>query len=172
MQDRIRQLLERDDELYYTKYINNVEGDHMVAMKEGLDTVPELLAPLTEEQWNFRYAPTKWTIKQVLLHIIDTERIFSYRALRLARHDKTPMAGFDQDQYMTEVKADLRSPQSILEEFDIVRKSTIIMFENFTDDMLLHMGIASDLPMTTLSIGFIIPGHERHHMRIVRDKYL
>ncbi|MDH3652238.1 MAG: DinB family protein, partial [Saprospiraceae bacterium] len=112
-----------------------------------------------------------WTVKELLLHMIDTERIFAYRALRIARSDLTPMAGFDQDDYVPYSNANERSSTSIVSEYSAVRQATIQLFKNFTDAMYAKCGTASERPFTPLALGFIIAGHEIHHLRILMEKY-
>ena len=107
-----------------------------------------------------------------MLHIIDTERVFAYRAMRVARNDKTPMPGFEQDDYVPNSNASQRSASSVIEEYAALRNSTIQLFQNFSEDQLNRIGTASGFPISTLALGFILAGHEAHHMRIIREKYL
>jgi hypothetical protein len=108
----------------------------------------------------------------VILHIIDTERIFAYRALRFSRNDQTPLAGFEQDEYIPFLDIQHRSPHSLIEEYKDNRKATITMFKYFSDEMMLRQGYAAGNPLTPLAIGFIIAGHEIHHLEIVKERYL
>ena len=158
---------------YYNTYISKVESENFFEeLKKSCQLTCQLLPSLTHDQWNYRYAPGKWSIKEVLLHIIDTERIFAYRALRIARNDMTPIEGFEQDEYIPFLEADHRTPSSIIDEYRAVRKSTLELFRNFTEDMLSRVGTASERPFTPLAIGFIIAGHEIHHLNIITDRYL
>ena len=158
---------------YYKLYINKVAGDdYLKAMEETMHDTLALLTSLEDAKWDYRYAEGKWSIKEVLLHLIDTERIMTYRALRMARNDKTPLPGFEQDDYIPFVDADQRSPQSILDEYQAVRKATIEMFRYFNDDMLSRLGTASGNPFTPRALGFVIAGHDIHHMSIIRERYL
>lgn len=172
MERELRRPLE-DDDLPFTNYIRQVPGiDFMSVLQENLASTIEMMKGWNPDQWNHRYATEKWSLKEVLLHIIDTERIFSYRALRIARHDQTPLAGFEQDDYIAYLHADQRSPSSIIEEYEATRKSTLALFKNFSDEVFLYTGVAGGNPLSVLSIGFIIAGHEIHHLRIVNERYL
>lgn len=117
------------------------------------------------------YAPGKWTIKDILQHCIDTERILSYRALRIARNDRTPLAGFEEEDYARYTSATERSVVDLLDELAVVRKSSILLFRNFSNEMLLRQGTASGRSLTVLALGFTIAGHVLHHLRIVEERY-
>lgn len=121
---------------------------------------------------NFSYAQGKWTIAEVLIHLMDTERIFQYRALRFARNDKTELQGFDQDSYVPESQAPNRSRNDILEEFIAIRKSSIALFASLNDEMLLRSGLASGAKMSVRALGFVICGHQVHHFNILQERYL
>ena len=173
MEKEIRRPLQHENAAFYTTYIDKVEGaDAFKVMKDNLATTTSFLKSLTLDTWNHRYAPEKWNVKEVMLHVIDTERIFAYRALRFARNDQTPLAGFDQDAYVPCSGAETRSPDSIIEEYAAVRLATIALYKNFTNDMMVKMGTASNNPFSTLALSFIIVGHENHHLQILRERYL
>ena len=121
---------------------------------------------------NYKYAKDKWSIKELLLHIIDTERVFAYRALRFAREDKTDLPGFEQDDYVITSDANTRSKASLLNEYNFQRASTIALFSSFNDSMLMKIGMAGGNPMSVRAIGFITSGHEVHHCNILRERYL
>lgn len=121
---------------------------------------------------NKTYAPGKWTIKEILQHIIDTERVFNYRALRFSRKDKTPLAGFEHDEYVMNSAAEAKNISSLLQDFESSRRSTISLFHSFTDEMLMETGIASGKQLSVAAIGFTIAGHFLHHMNIIRQKYI
>ena len=120
----------------------------------------------------YRYAEGKWTIKEVLVHIIDDERIYAYRALRFARNDKTELPGFDQDPYAFYSNANVRSIESIIEEYEAVRMSTITLFNGFSDDVMLRSGVANNNEVTVRALGYHIAGHELHHLNILKNRYL
>lgn len=158
---------------YFKKYTHLVEGVNPIEAieQEAVETVA-LLRSLTADQWMHRYAEGKWTIKEVILHLSDTERIMTYRALRIARNDQTPLPGFEQDDYMPYCEANTRTPDSLIREFQAVRAASIELFKNFSADMWGRVGTASNNPVSTLALAFIVAGHELHHMKIVRERYL
>ena len=158
---------------YYKTYISKVVGDNFLSVLEML--VPKtvaLLSSLDDAKWNYRYADGKWSIKEVMMHVIDTERIMAYRALRIARNDKTPMPGFDQDDYIPFTDTENRSPGSIIAEYKAVRRATIELYKYFSDEMMSRVGTASGNPFTPRALGYVIAGHELHHLSILRERYL
>ena len=168
-----RRPLNTEFEGYSETYISRIQGTDICEVLAKQHTeYGGLYAKFTDEQWNFRYAPDKWTIKDVILHIIDTERIFAYRALRIGRGDQTALPGFDQDTYADHANATTRTGSSILEEYQIVRQSTIHLFANMSDEDCIREGKASQLLMTPLGTAYMIAGHEDHHMSILKERYL
>lgn len=158
---------------YFKHYISLVEEDDLQkALKSSFKRVKHLVKNLSEEQGNFAYAKKKWTIKELLVHIMDTERIFCERALRFARKDKTALPGFDHDVFVKYSGANERTLKDILKEYKTNRKSTLVLFSSFTPEMLERGGTANGNKMTVLSIGYIISGHELHHLNILKEKYL
>lgn len=173
MNTTLKRPLPQESNNYYKKYVEQVDGnDFLYVLKMLLPKTVTLLNSLDAAKWNYRYAADKWSIKEVMLHILDTERIMAYRALRIARNDKTPMPGFEQDDYIPFTDVGNRSPQSIIEEYTAVRKATISMFQYFNDEMLGRVGTASGNPFTPRALGYIIAGHELHHLQIVKERYL
>jgi len=157
---------------YSRTYISKVEGyDFLSVLNKSLAKNLAKLQTLSAEQWNHKYAPDKWTIKEVLIHILDTERIFAYRALRISRNDKTPLQGFEQNDYVPFYEANDRSIDSLLEEYELLRRSTISLFKNMSNEMLDRLGTASGGPCSVLALGFMIAGHEIHHWEILKDRY-
>lgn len=124
------------------------------------------------DKHDYAYAEGKWKIKDIIQHLIDCERIFSYRALRFSRNDVTPLPGFDEDSYALEAKGNNRTIMSLLTEFSAVRHSTLLLFKDFTNDELLRFGTASNNQVSVRAIGFIIIGHQNHHQRIFEERYL
>ena len=158
---------------YYGKYISLVaEGDILATLRTQLEETLRLLEGISETQANFRYAPDKWSIKQLLGHLIDGERIFAYRALRFARNDSTPLQGFDQDQYVTNATFDDCRLSGLASEFAHVRRATISLLEHLDDAAWKRVGSANDSEVSVRAIAHIIAGHELHHMGIVRSRYL
>ncbi|HLT33946.1 MAG TPA: DinB family protein [Aquaticitalea sp.] len=157
---------------YYQTYIDNTAALRLDSMRQNFDHQLAFLQDIPAEKQAYRYAADKWTVKEVVLHMIDTERIFAYRALRIARQDKTPLAGFDQDQYVAPSKANERTLNSLLKEYITVKSGTITLFESFDHQMLMQIGTASDFPISVRALGFIIMGHENHHCDVLRERYL
>lgn len=124
------------------------------------------------DKFDYRYAEGKWTIKEIIQHIIDTERILAYRALRISRNDSTPLPGFDENSYADNTAANTRSLQEVLTELSAVRHSNLLLFKSFSKEQLLSRGIASDQPISVRALGFMIIGHQKHHQNIFQEKYL
>ena len=158
---------------YYAKYISLVTGDDLIeTLDHQLSDSLAMLCRISEAKSLHRYAPGKWTIKELLGHLIDSERIFSYRALRFARNDHTPLSGFDQDPYVTAANFDSRPWSELVAEFEHVRRSTILLFRGLTPESEARFGVANNAPITVRALGYVIAGHELHHMGILREKYL
>jgi uncharacterized damage-inducible protein DinB len=158
---------------YYRNYISLVEeNDLFSALENAVDRSLTFWSDLTEEQGNYRYAEGKWSIKELLQHIIDTERIFSYRALAFARGEQTPLPGYDENQYADNCMAGSRSLKEMVHELAMVRKSTIALFKSFDESILENIGKASGSNLSVRAAGFIIVGHEIHHMNVVKERYL
>jgi hypothetical protein len=156
---------------YYGKYVSLVpEGDILVTLgRQSLETVA-LLAP-REAVGDSRYAPGKWSVKESVGHLIDTERVFSYRALRIARNDKTPLAGFEQDDYVKYGPFAQLSLSTLLEEFTLVRKATVALFRALDETAWTRRGVASNNEVTVRALAYMIAGHELHHRRIFQERY-
>lgn len=159
---------------YACMYIDLLPDDGLLLkhLKDNLDMVKALVSSLPEEKWNYRYAPDKWTIKEVLVHIIDDERIYAYRALCFARNENTPLPGFEQDEYVLYSNANERSIGNIMEEYEAVRLATIALFNGFDQTALLRQGVANKNKATVRALGYHIAGHELHHINIIKEKYL
>ncbi len=156
---------------YYDKYISLVpEGDILVVLEKQL---PVTLAQLarSESDGDFRYAPGKWTAKESLGHVIDAERVFSYRAMRISRNDKTPLAGFEQDDYVKYGPFGHCTLASLVEEFASVRKATLSLFRALDEAAWTRRGTASNYEVTVRALAYMIAGHELHHRRIFQEKY-
>jgi hypothetical protein len=158
---------------YYGKYISLVEADDIVnALTTQGNETTALLSKLTESQGNHRYAPDKWSVKQVLGHLTDSERIFAYRALRIARNDSKPLQGFEQDDYVRYGGFDDLSLHVLVEDFWAVRRATVFLFAHLTADASLRRGVANDNEISVRALAWIIAGHELHHRGILKEKYL
>jgi uncharacterized damage-inducible protein DinB len=127
---------------------------------------------LPMDKFDYRYAEGKWTIKEIIQHIIDTERIFAYRALRISRNDSTPLPGFDENYFAQNTNGNSRSIQDLLMELSAVRHSSLLLFKSFSEEQLLREGIASDHPITVRAIGFMLIGHQKQHQKVFGERYL
>jgi uncharacterized damage-inducible protein DinB len=158
---------------YYGKYTSRVKSDNIVKTLEAQAQQSEaVFGALTEAQSSFRYAPDKWSIRQMLGHVIDAERIFSYRALRIARGDKTPIEGFEQDDYVRNAPFERCTLAELLDEFAVVRRATVLLFRSLPADAWVRRGIASNNEVTVRALAYIIAGHELHHTAVLNEKYL
>ncbi len=158
---------------YFLRYIDQVEEDDlMTAFQNQSVAAAAFLDSIPAEKRLFRYAEGKWSIQEVLLHMIDTERIFAYRALCFARKETQALPGFDENLYADNSNADNRDWDNLVEEFKAVRKSTEILFASFTEEQLQAQGVASGNPNYVLALGFIAVGHINHHVKVVKERYL
>ncbi len=158
---------------YYRSYIEQVNGDDaLMTLEVQLSDTPRFIERFPLEKANYRYAENKWTPKEIFLHLLDAERVFAYRALRIARGDETPMPGFDQDQYVPESNAAKRSLESIAEEYIAVRNATLQLLRYLNADQLLRKGVANNSPVSVRALAYIIAGHENHHLGVIRERYL
>ena len=157
---------------YYGRYISLVPDSEILALlrQQANDTL-NLLKSRTESDGNLRYAPDKWTVKEMLGHLTDSERVFAYRALRIARGDQTPMEGFEQDDWVRDGLFERRSLADLTEEFRSVRAATLSLFQNFSDEVWMRTGTANNNTVSVRALAYIIAGHELHHRRILREKY-
>lgn len=157
---------------FYANYIAKVQENDIVAALETQRLQMTLLfAARSEREGNFRYAPDKWTVKEVLGHITDSERIFAYRALRIARGDQTPLSGFEQDDYVRTGGFGERSLTDLAEEFTYVRASSVALFRPLEKDAWMRRGSANKAEVTVRALAFIIAGHELHHRAILEERY-
>ncbi len=156
----------------YSPYIDTVKGDVMEALQEQVDSFPDFLANIPAGKSEYAYAEGKWTIKQVLGHVLDTERIMAYRALRFARNDTKELAGFEQEDFVANARFNERSIASYSEEFVLLRKSNLMLFRSFNDHELARRGIAAERLISVRAFLYIIAGHLNHHRNIIRDRYI
>lgn len=158
---------------WYHGYINAVAGnDFLEAMKKQTPAFIRMLTKIPPDKRSFRYEKRKWSIQELLQHIIDAERVFAYRALCFARKDKTSLPSFDENDYAANSKAGKRDWNDLVAEFRAVRLSSEIMFSSFDKDQLASVGIANNNPVSVLAIGFILVGHVAHHINIINSRYL
>ena len=157
---------------FYQGYVRLVmELDLFESLEQSAAITQQLLKEIPESRGEYSYAHGKWTIKELLCHMIDAERIFAYRALRFARNDKTPLPGFEENDYAPEANAHNRTVASIAREMAHLRQTTIDMYKSFTPEMLQRSGTANNSAMSVLNLGFVIPGHETHHRNVLAERY-
>ncbi|MCK0157855.1 DinB family protein [Cellulophaga sp. F20128] len=165
-------LSEQEYNIYYKRYIDLVASvDLLDALHQTKSEFESLMLRIPEDKVYVAYAVNKWTIAEVLVHIIDTERVFQYRALCFSRFDGTPLPGYEQDDYVNNSRAEARSKNELLDEFIAVRASTIKLFETFNETQLRFIGNANNSPLSAAAAGFIICGHQIHHAQIITEKY-
>jgi len=159
---------------HFATYINQVSDEYTLTeeLEISVHRFIKFVQNIPMDKFDYRYAEGKWTIKDIILHLIDAERIFAYRALRFARNDKTALPGFDENDYVDEAHADKRSLQDLLTELLIVRQGTLALFKSFSEEELLRIGTASNNPISVRALGFTIIGHQNHHQRIFQERYL
>lgn len=170
----MEKLLDTEFGSFYKNYIEKASNYNSIL--EGLEsTQNELLEfynALPESKLTYQYEVGKWTPKDILLHLIDSERIFASRALRIARNDKTSLPGFEENDYVPQANANARDLSDLLEEFISVRVSTFTLFKSFSEEQLLRIGTASNNPVSVRAIGYITIGHALHHKQIIEERYL
>lgn len=157
---------------FYKSYVDRVAHVPVLeALRFSDEALTAALKPIPEERGTFRYATGKWSIKEVLCHLQDAERIFAYRALRFARNDSTELPGFDEVRYVPESNAHARSLRQLTKELQRLRITTLDLFASFTPDMLSRTGIANHNRVSVLNLGYIIAGHALHHLSVLKDRY-
>jgi len=162
-----------DYDAIYGGYISLIGDDDIIeVLKEQRKTSEKFLKTFTEKQGNYSYADGKWTVKEVLGHVIDTEKIMAYRALSFARGEKQSLPGFEQDDYVAESNFNKRSLADLINEFITIRESNIILFKSFNEEILIRRGTANESEVTVLALIYIIAGHEKHHMKFLKERYV
>ena len=158
---------------FHLPYINLVQEENVVkAIKKNAAQVKKLLKTIPGKKIDYAYADGKWTIKEILQHLIDAERVFTYRAVTFARKDTTSLPGFDEKIWAQNAKIKNRKWKDLIEEFKTVRKSTELLFQSFDDEQLLSSGMAFNKTINVLALGFICACHSAHHIKIIKEKYL
>ena len=169
----ISNLPETQYDSYFKQYINLVENVPLnKALASGMQAATQFYRSLSDENWQYSYAEGKWTPKEILLHTIDTERIFCYRALQIARSENAILPGFDENLFAENSNANERSPEDLINEYRTVRQATTALFESFSEQTMNNTGNANDKPLSVQAAGFIICGHELHHINIIKERYL
>jgi len=159
---------------YQASYINLVDPAYSLAeeLEISVHNFIHFVREIPMDKYDYRYAEGKWTIKDIIQHIIDSERIFAYRALRFARADETSLPGFEENMYADNAHGTERSINELLTEMSAVRHANIMMFKSFTEGDFLRKGTASDYTISVRAFGFLIIGHQNHHMKIFKERYL
>lgn len=158
---------------FFEVYIHQTEDEEIIqALEKNLKVLEALHIKELEAVGDKVYAPGKWTVKDILQHMIDTERVQSYRAMRLARNDKTVMPGFDEKLFGANTNLSGKTIRDLLEEYILLRKANIAMFKGFSDEMLMRTGICYKVEISVLALGFVLCGHQIHHLRVIQEKYL
>lgn len=171
---KISQLQSNEYSQFYANYVALVSDEYSLLeeLEISVHRLVKFVREIPMDKFDYRYAEGKWTIKDILQHLIDAERVFAYRALCFARNDKTELPGFEEDDYVIEANANKRSIQDLLTELLIVRQSSLALFKSFNDEQLIRIGTASNNPMSVRALGFIIIGHQNHHQRVFEERYL
>lgn len=171
---KLSELKKDDCPAYYLPYLGLLEKEAVLLqlLERQMGNFPKFISSIPEHLWNYRYEPGKWTVAEILVHVLDTERVFQYRALRFGRKDFTTLPGFDQDAYVPQSLASDISQERLIEEYQAIRNSTLLLFRSFPEERLYWKGVASDNPISVGAMGFIICGHQKHHRNIIRERYL
>ena len=157
---------------YYADYIGRVpEADPVAALAAETESTRTLLGAVAEKDAGFRYAPDKWSVKEIVGHLCDVERVMSYRALCIARGDATPLPGFDENAYVPAADFGRRTLADLVSELADVRRATLALLRSFSADDWRRKGNANGKPISVRALGYILPGHERHHVMVLRDRY-
>jgi hypothetical protein len=159
---------------YYSRYLDLVSDNTELieGYRKGKKEMIYLINSIPEEKMSFRYQPEKWSISELIQHLIDTERVFMYRCFRIARNDKTELAGFEQDDFVKPSEADLKTKAALLEEFSINRDNSISLLKSLSDKNMSFIGNANGGDASSRSIAFTVLGHDMHHTKIIKERYL
>jgi hypothetical protein len=159
---------------YYADYIQRAEarGDVIVTLAKQFDELNALLGKLTDQQGCFKFGPAEWSIKELVGHLNDVERVFSYRLLRVSRNDKTPIPGFEQDDYVREAGFDKHDLKDLLQEFELLRRANILMINNMSEEAAQRIGTASNNPVSARALIYMLVGHVDHHVASLHENYL
>jgi hypothetical protein len=158
--------------LFYKGYVDTVCDDVLAELEQQSDSFPTLLGNIPQEKASFAYADGKWTIKELVGHVIDTERIMAYRALRIARKDATPLPGFDENDYVSNAHFAVRSLESLAHEFAALRKANMYLIRSMNDLEINRIGISNEKPISVRALIYIMAGHVNHHSAILKQRYL
>jgi hypothetical protein len=158
---------------FFARYVAGVpEDDVVAALRDSGREVIDVLAAIPDTRGGFRYGPDKWTIREVVGHVIDAERIFGYRALRLARGDATPLPGFEENDYARAARSDARTLTDLVDELRVVRDGTVRLFQSFPAEAWMRRGVVNGREVSVRALAYITAGHARHHLAVLRERYL
>lgn len=159
---------------FYQPYIDIIDQNTGIleALEYSLELFEQLLYEMDDDKQEFRYAEGKWTVKEIVQHIIDAERVFVYRALRFVREDQKGLVGFDENAYVDNCRIDQRAFATLLDEFCLLRRATLLMFKDFTSSDLDLQGKVDDEFISLRALGFICSGHVLHHLKVIKERYL
>lgn len=157
---------------FYKAYIDSVSDDVLTELEDQIDLFSKLLRSIPVDKMSFAYAAGKWTIIELVGHVLDTERIMAYRTLRIARNDATPLAGFEENDYVANAHFEDRTLSSMAEEFEYLRKANLFLIRSLNETELARVGISNERPISAKALVFIIAGHLNHHIRILKERYL
>src|SRR5438552_7620263 len=158
---------------YYERYISLVADSDIIGVLGAQPTrLQDIFTAMPEDKGGFRYADGKWSIKELLGHVIDGERMFAYRTFRISRGDETPIEGFEQDGYIENAHSNDRSFADLLDEFSLLRRANMIFFKNLADDAWLRVGTANNVKVSVRALVYIMAGHIEHHLEILKDRYI
>lgn len=167
------QLLENEYSGGFTTYVQEAGNVNLIEELEiSLHDFIRFVQNIPMDKFDYRYAEGKWTIKEIIQHIIDTERIFVYRALRFSRNDKTALPSFDENDYVDNTNANSRGLQDLLTELSAVRHSNLLFYKSLSEEQLKRIGTASNNQMSVRALGFVIIGHQKHHQKVFQERYL
>ena len=170
---KISQITDTEFAPFYASYVAQVpDGDLVEVLEISVHDMIRFVQNIPMDKYDYRYAEGKWTIKDILQHLMDSERIFAYRALRIARNDKTPLPGFDENEFANNAGGDERSIRDLLTELALVRQATIHLFKTFNEEALARIGTASGFSVSVRALGVIIIGHQKHHQKVFEERYL
>lgn len=159
---------------FYADYVQRAQakGDVIAALPQQIEDIRSALGKLNDKQARFRNGPEEWSIKEIVSHLIDTERVFSYRLLRVSRNDKTPLPGFEQEDFVREAGADELAFDDLLNEFEYLRRANMLAIKNISEESAARVGSASGAAVSAKALIFMLVGHVEHHMASLHEKYL
>ncbi|MCW3117495.1 MAG: hypothetical protein JWM28_1577 [Chitinophagaceae bacterium] len=158
--------------VFYQRYIDTVADDVISELGSQVSSFPDFLSCIPVEKWDFAYGKGKWTIKELIGHIIDTERIMTYRLTCFARNDASELPGFEENDYVANAHFKDRTSDSLIEEFRLLRSANMLLFRSLNDDEVHRKGIANGNPLSVQALLFVIAGHLKHHRKIIEERYL